>query len=815
MIGAFAILEDNTCNFLCADFDDKSCEHGYQNDVLAYVIVCKEWNIPYLIERSRSGNGAHVWILFKTPIQAVKARRLGNSILTKATEQSPTLSFKSYDRLFPNQDRLPEGGFGNLVALPLQGAARKKGNSVFVNDEFVPFQDQWDYLRHVQKISEDKVNELLGSQSDLELGSFTTTSEETPWQTPIMPYVEKSDFGKQVTIIKANMLYLSLKSISAKVANHLKRIAAFKNPEFYAKQGMRLSTYNVPRIISCTEIEGDYLALPRGCEHTLVDLLKQYNVSYLIDDKTQHGHLVDVNFKGALRQDQAAAIEQLSSGTCGVLNATTAFGKTVAAIGLISRIKVNTLILVHNKALLDQWKERLEEFLDIIYTEEEQPKRRGRKKSFSPFGTLDSKGNSLHGQIDIALMQSCLDDDVLKPSLKQYGMVIIDECHHVSSVTFERILKQVTAHRVYGLTATPIRKDGHQPIIFMQCGQIVYSADSKSQMLQQSFDRLLNPRFTAYRQFTDDKVSYAKMILDISNDEHRNKMIVDDVYDAIKNGRTPIILTGTVSHVELLATELRKYLDNVVTLIGAESTKEKREKMAFLQSTPSSEPMVIVATGKYVGEGFDYPRLDTLFLAQPVSWKGIVAQYAGRLHREYPGKHNVVVYDYVDIHVPVCDNMYRRRLKGYAAIGYKVLNAEQVGLFATSVEAIYSGSSFLMPMLNDLSNACNSVIICVDKPWVTRSSKVIEMLKQMMSTKGITVVMCCKIQNEKSDYLNSMGITIRKNASTPINAVIIDKSIMWYGSINFLANSADDDHAIRITDTTLVNMIIDTIYSHR
>lgn len=394
-------------------------------------------------------------------------------------------------------------------------------------------------------------------------------------------------------------------------------------------------------------------------------------------------------------------------------------------------------------------------------------------------------------------------------------MVIVDECHHVSSVTFERILKQVTAHRVYGLTATPIRKDGHQPIIFMQCGQIVYSANSKSQIQQQSFDRLLNPRFTTYRQFTDDKVSYAKMILDISNDEHRNKMIVDDVYESIKNGRTPIVLTGTTSHVELLATELRKHLDNVVTLIGAESTKEKRKKMEFLQSIPSSKPMVIVATGKYVGEGFDYPRLDTLFLVQPISWKGIVAQYAGRLHREYPDKCDVVVYDYVDIHVPVCDIMYRRRLKGYAAIGYKVLGTEQVGLFATAVEAIYSGSSFLLPMLNDLSKACNSVIICVDKPWVTSSSKVIKMLKQTMSTKGITVVMCCKVQNEKSDYLNSMGIAIRKIASTPINAIIIDKSIMWYGSINFLANSGADDHAIRITDTTLVNEIIDTIYSNR
>ena len=634
VIGAYAILTDNTCNFLCADFDDKSCEHGYWKDVLAYVGVCKDWDVPCSIERSRSGNGAHVWIFFEQPLPASKARRLGNTILTEATERYERMDFKSYDRFFPNQDRLPEGGFGNLVALPLQGKARKEGNSVFVDENFVAYENQWDYLLEIKRISKVTVDSILAKHATAsELGELSTTSESKPWETPVPQKIAHNDFPALPVLIRSNMLYIPLQGFSAKVVNHLKRIASFKNPEFYARQRMRLSTYNIPRIISCADMEENYIALPRGCEDAVITLLESNKAAYHVEDKTNHGENIVVAFKGQLREEQRAAIASLTAHDNGILNGTTAFGKTVTAIGLIAERKVNTLILVHTKALLDQWKSRLEEFLQIDFTEDALLKKRGRKKAFSPFGTLDSKGNSLHGKIDIALMQSCLEDSEVKPFVRDYGMLIVDECHHVSAVNFERILKYANARYVYGLTATAIRKDGHQPIIFMQCGPIRYSADAKVQMASQSFTRLLFPRFTSYRELTDEKSTYAKVIQKMAEDEKRNRLITDDVCDALEAGRSPIVLTSLTAHVETLASALTTHCKHVVTLVGSESAKEKRLKMEYLQNLPSSEPLVIVATGKYVGEGFDYPRLDTLFLALPVSWKGIVAQYAGRLHR--------------------------------------------------------------------------------------------------------------------------------------------------------------------------------------
>ena len=603
VIGAYAILADNTCNFLCADFDDKSCEHGYKKDVLAYVRVCKDWDIPCSIERSRSGNGAHVWIFFEQPLPASKARRLGNTILTEAMERSGWMTFKSYDRFFPNQDRLPEGGFGNLVALPLQGKARKEGNSVFVNENFIFYEDQWDHLLQIKRISETTVDAILTKHGTTsELGELSTTSESKPWETPVPQKITPNDFPANLVLIRSNMLYIPLSGLSARVVNHLKRIASFKNPEFYARQGMRLSTYNIPHIISCADMKEDYIALPRGCEDAVVTLLKDNQVSYRIEDKTNHGENVTVRFKGDLREEQKAAIADLMAHDNGVLNATTAFGKTVTAIGLIAERKINTLILVHTKALLDQWKSRLEEFLEIDFTEEDLPKKRGRKKAFSPFGTLDSKGNSLHGRIDIALMQSCLEDKGVKPFVRNYGMLIVDECHHVSAVNFERILKYANARYVYGLTATSIRKDGHQPIIFMQCGPIRYSADAKVQMASQTFARLLVPRFTSYRELTDDKSTYARMIHKMAEDENRNNLIIDDVRKTLTDGRSPIVLTNLTTHVETLANALAPYCKYVVTLIGSESAREKRQKMEFLQNISPAEPLVIVATGKYVGK---------------------------------------------------------------------------------------------------------------------------------------------------------------------------------------------------------------------
>ena len=820
VVGLYAIMPDNNCSFLCTDFDDKSCKHGYKDDVLAFVGVCRDWQIPYAIERSRSGNGAHVWIFFEEPLPAFKARRLGNAILTEAMNRDGRMSFNSYDRFFPNQDRLPEGGFGNLVALPLQGQARKNLNSVFVDDDFLAYKDQWTFLYNIKKLREDDVDKLLSLYVNEDFGALSTSSERKPWVTPTPQDVTKADFYATMEIVKADKIYIPLKSISAKVLNHLKRIAAFKNPEFYSKQALRLSTYSVPRIISCFDITAEYLAMPRGCEDAILSFLNDNNVKYTITDETSHGKKITVTFTGKEREEQTDAINALLTYSNGVLHATTAFGKTVTAAAIIARKKVNTLILVHSKALLTQWHERLTEFLDIDFKEPEEPKKRGRKKVFSPIGCLDSAGNSLHGVIDIALIQSCLDENGVKPFVQDYGMVIVDECHHVSSVTFEHVLKSIKAHTVYGLTATPIRKDGQQPIIFMQCGPIRFSADAKSQIAKQSFDRYLIPRFTSYRSITEDRQTITAMYQSLSEDPVRNDLIVKDICKAVDSGRTPIILTNRTSHVTLLAEKLKTTIQNVITLTGSDRTKDKREALQRLQTISPSEPLVIVATGKYVGEGFDYLRLDTLFLALPISWKGLVAQYAGRLHRENEGKKDVRIYDYIDIHEPVCDSMYRKRLKGYASIGYKTIIKGQPTLFddvndidfSINEGQIFNGKTYFRPYKTDLGTAKHSIVLSSPKLYKVERNDLVEHLMNL-SSQGIEVLVLTQTANEQAEYLQRKGLSVKIIPTLSLCTTIIDKSVVWYGAINALGYTSEEENVIKVTDNNLADELTNALLS--
>ena len=808
VMGIYVLNVDNTCHLLCTDFDDKNCEHGYQDDVLAFVDVCKSWNVPCSIERSRSGNGAHVWIFFESPVLAVKARRLGNAILTEAMNREGKISFKSYDRFFPNQDTLPEGGLGNLVALPLQGNARKNGNSVFVNEFFEPYPDQWEYLLNVRKLSEQALEELLKQNADtMSFGDLSKTSENKPWEVPAANKIVQTDFTSEIVITKSNMLYITLNQLSSKVLNHLRRIASFRNPEFYSKQALRLSTYSTPRIISCAELTEEHLALPRGCEDAVVELLKEKGVAFRLDDKTNHGRKISIHFNGGLRKEQQEAVEALTSNNTGILSATTAFGKTVAAIGIIAKRSVNTLILVHTKALLDQWVQRLEQFLVIDEIPKVEESKRRRKQSLSPIGTLSSTGNKLHGIIDIALMQSCISDNEVKSFVKDYGMVIADECHHVSAINFEQILKVANAQYVYGLTATPIRKDGHQPIIFMQCGPIRYSADAKVQMQNQSFQRLLVPRFTPFRLVSNEDIAFAKVTQQIAEDEYRNILIVRDILEVIENGRSPIILTSRTSHVALLAELLQPHCPNVITLVGSDSTKEKCQKMEQLLSIPSSEPLIIVATGKYIGEGFDYARLDTLFLVSPVAWKGIIAQYAGRLHREHEGKQEVLIYDYIDIRVPVCESMYRKRLKGYASIGYRIRNDEVFDSLFPTTDTIYDGKNFEQPFISDLVKCRHSVVISCPKVKPDQYSQLTRKLVDMVAN-GKEIVLYTKEKNDETIRLQKQGISVIYSDHLSLHTAIIDKSSIWYGSVKILGFHSIEDNIIRFQNKEIaLNML--------
>lgn len=550
-------------------------------------------------------------------------------------------------------------------------------------------------------------------------------------------------------------------------------------------------------------------------------MLESLGVAYEMIDETNHGKPVSVAFKGKERDEQLDAINSLMPYTNGVLAATTAFGKTVTAAALIARKKVSTLVLVHSKALLLQWHERLTDFLEIEFAEPATSRKRGRKKVFSPIGCLDSTSNTLHGVIDIALMQSCFENGEVRPFVREYGMVIVDECHHVSSITFENVLRHITAHHVYGLTATPIRKDGLQPIIFMQCGPIRFSADAKTQIQKQSFLRYLVPRFTSYRSVTDNRQSFTLLSQSLAESELRNTLIIEDVLNAVTAGRTPIILTGRTSHVKLLSGMLKPHIANVIQLTGEGTAKSKREVLQGLHDIPQNSPLVIVATGKYVGEGFDYPRLDTLFLALPISWKGLVAQYAGRLHRENEGKADVRIYDYIDIHEPVCESMYRKRLKGYSAIGYRVLSKDCQTLFDVTEglqsspheEQIFNGITFCQPFIKELKASRQSIVISSPKLYHMERNKFVNILKELQRD-GIEVAILTLTENGQSDYLRRQGLFVKIVPELSLCSCIIDKSSVWYGSINILGYPTEEDNIIRIKDIRLAEEFLDVIYNN-
>ena len=812
-IGIYPMLIDETCYFLCVDFDDEE----YEKDALAFCEICDELKVPAYTERSRSGCGAHVWIFFVAPVPSAMARRLGSLILTKAMKHRSELSFSSYDRLFPNQDTMPNGGFGNLIALPLQGKARKQGNSVFVDRNFNPYPDQWAYLSGIRKLDITSIEEILNaaSQNDI-LGTLIDESPEKPWETEQRAILSKNDFPDTLDVIRSNMLYIPKAELSANAQNQIKRLAAFKNPDFYKAQAMRLPIYDKPRIICTADMTESYIGIPRGCEMALCDMLTDKVNELKMVDKTNFGEIIPVEFNGKLRDEQEIAANELLKYSIGVLSATTAFGKTVVASHIISQRKTNTLILVHTQALMQQWKKSLEQFLKFDIMPPETQKGRRRKKTWSPVGMIGAGKDTLNGIVDIAVMQSLVDGDEVRELVRNYGMIIVDECHHVSAVNFEKILKYVNAKYVYGLTATPTRQDGHHPIIFMQCGPVRYRVDAKTQAEKRSFEHYLIPRFTSFRNISDDNITtlYKKL----SEDTARNNLIINDAVLAVKNHRTPIILTERREHVATLTEMLKPYCDNVVSIVGTTSVKSRRETLERLEKITKDESLAIIATGRYVGEGFDYPRLDTLLLALPIAWKGKVAQYAGRLHRDYPGKFEVQVYDYIDIHVPVLERMYQKRVKSYSSIGYKTKVSTDVGV---SPELIYDGKSFYSVFCKDIEFAENEIIIV--SPFM-RKSRVTQVLKVLspaaMNNVSITIVTRppedFKDKNKQividvSEQLKRYGIKVLYKSNFHQKFAIIDQFAVWYGSVNFLSFGTNEESIMRFENSDVARQLMDTI----
>lgn len=818
VVGLYPIRDDDTCFFLAIDFDDGD----WKDNAAAVRKICGEWTVPCAVERSLSGEGAHIWIFFSEPIACAAARKLGSLLLTAAMERDGKLKLDSYDRMFPCQDTLPNGGFGNLIALPLQGQARKNGNSVFVDDVFSPYPDQWAYLAKMRRLSAQDVEDLLRSHSqDSVLGElYEAESGQKPWEKQEKPKLTAMDFYGVQHITKANMLFLPQNGLSSRARNQLLRLAAFRNPDFYRSQAMRLPVYNKPRIISTAEERDGYLALPRGCEPKLRNLLESIEVSYEIEDKTFAGRPLQVRFQGALRLEQKLAADALLEHEDGVLAATTAFGKTVIAAHLIAQRKVNTLVLVHTQALLNQWKQALTEFLRFDGALPELPKKRGRKRKRSFVGQLGGGKNSLEGFVDIAIIQSLVSDGQVKDRVKDYGMVIVDECHHVSAVSFESVLKEVNARYVYGLTATPDRKDGHHPIIHLQCGPIRYQVDAKAQAEKRRFEHAVIPRFTAFSQPFNE--SRAWTITDIyramQRDEKRNAQIMADVIHAVSSGRTPLVLTERYDHAKLLFGLLSERTERVVFLSGRGSTKEKRETLEMLAHVPPGEPLVLVSTGRYVGEGFDLPRLDTLMLAMPISWKGTLAQYAGRLHREYTGKQEVLIYDYVDLRVPMLERMYQRRLTGYSAIGYSIRGAA-----AGTAEGnrIFNQEDYLPAFAEDVRQAKRSILIVSPYLQTGQVKRFLSWLPQGIKARVITGnENYFKPETEQKvksaiALLEEHGVQVQRALKQYQRCAVLDKRLLWYGGINFLGFERGSNGSMRLYSSELAEELLEIFNSRQ
>ena len=655
VVGLYPLLHDNTCYLLAADFD----KGNWQDEVKAMSRACAEYSVPHAVEISRSGNGAHIWIFFDEKVSANEARLLGFGLLDKAMEIYPNLSFDSYDRLFPNQDILPEGGFGNLIALPLQREARLAGNSSFVDSELTAIDDQWRYLSQIERLSRQRLAKLLAEispQASL-IAEREVTDTRPPWEmtAKTRPLVLETP-PQQIIITLANHIYFEMKELPNALSARLRRLASFSNPVFFKTQALRFSTHGIPRFISCARIEQGYLALPRGCLDDALALLTENNIDVQIDDKRELGTKLSV-IKPllTLRKNQQAAVKEMAKHGAGILHAPSAFGKTVTAIGLIAKRKANTLILVHSRQLLDQWQERLRSFLPNI-----------------EIGVIGGGKKKPTGIIDIATYQSLINkkDNTISPIVQDYGHVIVDECHHVSAPRFEMVLNEVRAKYVLGLTATPERQDGHQKIIFMATGPIRHkvkiSGEDKFEQEVQVHQLCDTPPLHLTRLEEPPKITDAYRW--IMKNEKRVQRIVSDVIDNVRESRHPIVLTERREHAEMINNRLKENGIDSVILKGAMKAAERKRVAEHLHSA-----QVVVATGKYVGEGFDLPRLDTLFLAMPIAWKGSLAQYAGRIHRESDGKTLVTIHDYVDCGLPMLQRMFNKREKSYKTMGYTIL----------------------------------------------------------------------------------------------------------------------------------------------
>lgn len=836
VIGVYPLLPDETCNFLVFDFDNHDSDLAEANDganddpswmeeVDALRTICVAQGISPLVERSRSGKGAHIWLIFDEPVPASLARKFGSALLTKGAETINLKSFKSYDRMLPAQDKMPLGGLGNLIALPLQGQALKKGNSAFIDPFWHAYPDQWEQLRNIQRIKRSWIEEKL-REWHLEnepMGMLSVANEQgedkpKPWEKRRFAFSKEQVIGR-MRITLANQIYVETANLKSALKNSLRRMGAFSNPQYYKKQAMGYETRGVPRIIWCGSEEDGYIAIPRGKLEELTAALQEAGIPYQLTDKRQVGKTIQVSFQGQLYPEQQLACDHLLKYETGILSAATAFGKTAVGAAMIAERKVNTLILVHNREIMKNWMEDLQKFLLIDEKLPTYTTPTGRvKQRKNVIGALYAGHDSLGGIIDIAMVASLGSGDAINERIRDYGMVIMDECHHAGAANAEAVLREVSARYVYGLTATPKRDDGMEQKIFMQFGPIRWRFTSKERIAMQGFTCIVRPRFTALINAGEPwKIQEAYQA--VIHDVRRNQQIVNDVKACISEGHSPLLLTRFREHAAEMEKMLQGCAEHIFLLQGGRSTKERDAIRSAMQSVPANESVLLIAIGQYIGEGFNFPRLDTLMLATPIAWEGNVEQYAGRLHRAYAGKMEIVIYDYVDSHVHVLDQMFRKRLRAYKKIGYTI--TEQPSAVKVGLHGIYDGQEIREHFELDVSTVHQELIIASPGLNRERTLWLLALLPSLYQRNVRIAVYTLAAERYPEEQqgivaelirmLRDQNIWVEALPALHEHFAILDRQTVWYGSANLLSRAKEEDNMIRIVDAEVCDALLENI----
>lgn len=806
VIGVYPLYADGRCYFLVFDFDDhQELGNGWKEEVDALRKMCQLFDVPCLVERSRSGNGAHVWIFFATPVPAFKARKFGTLLLTKGSESIDLPSFSSYDRMLPAQDWLEKGKIGNLIALPLQGQALKKGNSAFVDERWQPYPNQWRVLKSTRKLNEEEIDQWIKEwdQEDV-LGLFSDIKEsedDKPWKKRTIDF-NASDVDKLLHLVRAERLYVETTHIKPGMANQIRRLASFANKEFFKTQAMGHSTKNLSRIIACYDNYEQYIAIPRGLEENLIEKLDQAQIRYEIEDETKHGYPLAVRFQGTLYKNQQEALDILCARPMGILSASTAFGKTVVGAAMIAKKKMSTLILVHTREILQGWVDALEQFLVWEDALPQYTTPSGKKKTRkSHIGVLYGGKDTCSRKVDVAIISSVLNKEEKLPFLDEYGMVIMDECHHIPSKTYEQVIQKIPACCRYGFSATPKRKDGQDPKIFMYFGPVRYRFSAKERAIQQWILHVVVPRYTSFFVWNEEQQTIQEAYRQTIQNQRRNDLIIQDIKKCLKEKRTPLVLSRFRSHAQYLYRCLEGEADHVFLLQGGSSAQERETIRSGLKTVPEDESLILIAVDKYIGEGFNYPRLDTLFLTTPFKSDINVEQYAGRLNRDHPNKEKVIIYDYVDHYVGYFRKMYHERIRAYKKIGYIVSSGIDESIH--DGRSVYDHEGYVEMLRKDLEKARSDVVLCTsglppDSFW---------MLLEELNERGITITIFSKEKIIKKDFNRLKNI---QRHDLDMNFSVIDQKIVWYGNID-LSENRQEGQMIRILDSRIADELMERI----